>query len=208
MRHLVLTTATLALLATGAQSATITTIPDEDSAILPWGLPDTAAFGQTFTLASGGTVNDVTFRINDFGTSISFLAYLFAWDGTKTSGAALSSVAGTTAGSVARTGVTVSLGNVLVAAGQYVAFFQATSNGFAEWGSAPNTSYAGVDFVFQNNGGDGSQFGTTDWENPGIDLAFAIRYDEAVAPIPLPAGLPLLAAGLGMMGLVARRRKG
>ena len=30
---------------------------------------------------------------------------------------------------------------------------------------------------------------------------------ESPTPIPLPAGLPLLAAGLGVFGLVARRRR-
>ena len=38
---------------------------------------------------------------------------------------------------------------------------------------------------------------------PNVDLAFT-----ATTPVPLPAALPLLAAGLGGLALVARRRRG
>ncbi len=38
------------------------------------------------------------------------------------------------------------------------------------------------------------------------DLALAVAPDSALAPVPLPAGLPLLLAGLGAFGLIRRRR--
>lgn len=38
------------------------------------------------------------------------------------------------------------------------------------------------------------------------DLALAVAPDSALAPVPLPAGLPLLLAGLGALGIARRRR--
>lgn len=38
-------------------------------------------------------------------------------------------------------------------------------------------------------------------------LNYTYEFDEAVAPIPVPAALPLFLSGLVGMGLIARRRK-
>lgn len=200
----------LSLMSGTATATTISTLGNENSSIFNWGLPNTAAYGQTFTLGAAATLNTVSFRIDDVGTATTYIAYVFAWGGNLTVGSALASVVGSTVGSAGMQTVTVDLGDVAVGAGQYVAFLQATSPGLALWGSVFGDVYAGGGFVFQNNGGDETQFGTVNWQlnwqGPGYDLAFALTYDE-VAPIPVPAALPLMLLALGGLGLVARRRR-
>lgn len=193
-----------------AEALTISTLAQENSTIISWGLPDTAAYGQTFTLSSAATMNDVSFRINDRGTSVSFIAYLFEWAGNRTTGSALASVTGATSGTDAMETTSVDLGNVALGIGQYVAFLQATSSGSAAWGSVSADVYSGGAFVFQNNGGNEMSFGTsnweTNWQGSGSDLAFAMTFDNIV-PIPLPAALPLMLLALGSLGLTARYKR-
>ncbi|MFN4128277.1 MAG: hypothetical protein ACK4GC_00430, partial [Paracoccaceae bacterium] len=43
----------------------------------------------------------------------------------------------------AMSSVSVALGNVMLGAGQYVAFLQATSDGYTSWGSVAADAYAG-----------------------------------------------------------------
>lgn len=214
MKAILYATALLAGLAVStAQATTLTTLPQENDVIYSWGLPDTAAYGQTFTLGSAATLNNFAFRINDLGTSIDFVAYVFGWDTDRTVGSALLSVAGATLGSDAMTTISVAAGNLALGAGQYVAFLQAKSNGDAGWGSVSGSdAYSGGAFVFQNNTGDESQFGTVAWESnwqgPGSDLAFSIKFDAPPpSAIPLPAGLPLMVLALGGLGLAARRKR-
>ncbi|MFN4128200.1 MAG: VPLPA-CTERM sorting domain-containing protein, partial [Paracoccaceae bacterium] len=103
----------------------------------------------------------------------------------------------------------VALGNVMLGAGQYVAFLQATSDGYTSWGSVAADAYAGGAFVFQNNNGDESQFGqsawTSNWQGAGSDLAFSMTFDENISTVRLPAGGLLLIGALG--GLAALRRR-
>lgn len=49
-------------------------------------------------------------------------------------------------------------------------------------------------------------FGNTD-ERVKLDIKTRTAIDTTPAPIPLPAALPMLLAGLGAMGVIARRRK-
>jgi hypothetical protein len=48
-------------------------------------------------------------------------------------------------------------------------------------------------------------FGLHEGYKYGADVHAKLRYD--MAPVPLPAALPLLAAGLGLIGFVAARRR-
>lgn len=58
---------------------------------------------------------------------------------------------------------------------------------------------------------DTSSFLTGSWSKlpgqDGDDFAFTMSFEDAV-PIPLPAGLPLLVAGLSGLALLVRRRRG
>lgn len=44
-----------------------------------------------------------------------------------------------------------------------------------------------------------------DFDAPSVDDIVFIPLDDAVAPVPLPAGLPLMVVALGLVGLAARR---
>jgi len=72
-------------------------------------------------------------------------------------------------------------------------------------------------FIFANGGADLYGGGepisnTTAWVAQGVqynqDIAFRAVFDSSPAPVPVPAGLPLLAGTLGVLGLVTRRRHG
>ncbi len=41
----------------------------------------------------------------------------------------------------------------------------------------------------------------------GYQASYVVEYDAAVSAVPLPAGLPLVLGGLGILGFAARRRK-
>jgi hypothetical protein len=216
LKQTVLTAAaalTMMLSAGASDAATISTLSRELSRTGPWGLPSVAAFGQTFTLDQTSTLKDVTFRIDDGGTAINFISYVFGWDASnvRTTGSALAAVSGSTGRSATMRSVSIGLGDITVGAGQYVAFFQATSVGRASVGFTGGNVYDGGDFVFQDNLGDESLF-NTGWRilnasGTDFDTAFEITY-EPVAPIPLPGALPLMLAGLGALGIAARRRRG
>ena len=216
MRERAVVAFTAALLLAGAAQAstTISTLELENDAVFPWGLPDTAAYGQTFTLSGPAALNEVRFRIDDQGDSITFTAYLFGWSGTTVSGGALGTVDGSTAGVDGMETVTVDFAGVSLAAGQYLAFLQATSSpeSGARWGVvAGSDPYADGFFVFQNNGGDTNLFTSAwnrDFPDAGSDLAFSISFESLdIGVIPLPGGLPLLLGALGLFGLAARRRR-
>ena len=84
------------------------------------------------------------------------------------------------------------------------------------WDQRSTQSEVNITFDgFTQNLGDGAFFGLTSTEGvtsftlSGRDGAFGLdnfRY-TAVAAVPVPAALPLLLAGLGGLGMVARRRK-
>lgn len=211
-----LTAAALAFFASSASAAVLpsstitTTIPDQNNTVSSWGAgPATEIFGQSFTLGAATSLDFVDFMINDTGAAMNFNAYLFAWDGQNTTGSALYSGTGSTTGTNGLAIVSINTATTL-AAGSYIAYLEATSPGFAAFGSVwGSDAYAGGEFLYQDTGGQVNGRVSTPWvgdhQGPNWDLAFALRTSDTVAPVPVPAGLPLLALGLGTLGLIRRK---
>lgn len=68
-------------------------------------------------------------------------------------------------------------------------------------GSIGSTDDVSGSWAFSTDGG------ALTFQNAGGDNIGAILSDVTLSAVPLPAGLPLLATGLGLIGLIGRRRK-
>jgi len=199
-------------MAAPATAATISTIDSQNNALTAWG-HDTGgtsaatAYGQTFTLDSAHSLDNVTFAINDWGDAVGFDLQVFAWSGSMATGTSLGSVAGATAGVSGFTPVSVDTGGIDLAAGIYVAFLQATSTGIAQWGMTDDL-YSGGSVVFQYNDGDTGKWTTEAWPAfTSYDFAFSMAFTPlSVSEVPLPAAGFLLIAGLGGLFAAGRRR--
>jgi len=201
-----------------ASPITIDTTGSQNSAISYFGEPNTATYGQTFTLSSMATLTDFTFFVNDRQNSTigatNFAAYLMAWDSVtaRATGPVLfqsGNLSSANAGGFEQ--FTINTGSLLLDAGQYVAFFNLSNNfdgtnDAATFASVSGSSaYAGGAFVFLNNG---NNFGavttnqwSTNWECQGCDLSFRLN----ATAVPEPTTLSLLGAGLATAAVRRRR---
>jgi len=74
---------------------------------------------------------------------------------------------------------------------------------YSNWYSGEPNNYYGEDHLVGWWVGD--QW--NDWDRSNLSSAYIVEYDVGVAPIPLPAGLPLVLGALGLLGFASRRRK-
>ncbi len=190
-------------LVTPATAQTISTLEiGPKGTIQSWGAPDTSAYGQTFTVSDPTRLDTATVSIRDNGNPISFDLHVFAWSGARATGASLGQVSGITAGSADFELIEIgSIGADLNAAGEYVFFLQATSNGSSSWQTVDGTSYADGNFVYQNNGGNTDQWTTVNWTSSSLnDLAFSLVFN---LPALIQNQLADLAAASSAMGRFA-----
>ncbi|MBR0730661.1 autotransporter family protein [Bradyrhizobium japonicum] len=181
--------AALLVLGTSANAQNIDTMPQWNgtSFISSWGVPNTATYGQTITPTGGQTrLSGFTFQLaQQSGTAPQYQAYVYAWDATnqRITGPALFSsgvfTAPATASANTYAPVSINTGGVTLTPGQQYVLFLTTStitgqaNGTYRWGALTNnTTYAGGQFVFFNNGTNFSQLSTGTWSNIAQDLAF------------------------------------
>ncbi|HVN56056.1 MAG TPA: hypothetical protein VMT46_17120 [Anaerolineaceae bacterium] len=148
-----------------------------------FGVPNTATYGQTITMPGSGKLFQFSFYIFEPNTTI-FRGYVFAWDGTKATGAPLfSSPPMNTQISTTFQEVVFNIPDGLFLKGgqQYILFAstskdpgQPNSNG--KWGALPsNTAYTGGQFYYLNNGSDATQWTSEAWSTFAEDLAFRAK---------------------------------
>lgn len=187
----------------------------------PLGYPDTSTYGQTFTVAGPSTVlNSFEFSLGGLiyhAGAVEFAAYVMQWDSIvgEATGPVLYQSAATTDPntSTAFNNYTINTGSLALTAGdQYVAFFSIDGALYGQSSGATGMgwvgdAYAGGSTVWQNNGGNFGALTASPWVvDADSDMAFDAEFSNPVAT-PEPAPLVLLATGLLLLGLVARRRQ-
>ena len=177
---------TLAVLGS-TPAAAISTYKSWDGAqfVYEFGCPNTTTYGQVITIPRTKThLNKFVFSwANVPGSSGSMVVRgeVYAWDGSKATGSSLyeSSPRTISFNDSVFHKESFSPALAVTPGGQYVIFAsidkdyeQCTNNYILEWGAVDDSVYTKGTFVFQNNGGDESQWTSSPWSTFGIDLAF------------------------------------
>jgi hypothetical protein len=191
--------------------------------ISPFGVPYTATYGQTVTVSAGmSPLRGFAFEIGECSANVTFRGHVYAWDGSKATGASLfdSPVMSVPAGPGFRL-VTFSTGDLALAPGSYV-LFASTSQDQAEapssgcgWGRWSFNVYSGGQFAYLNNGPNAAEWTTRSWSVDRFsDLAF--RVDGLAGPattvgVPAASTTSLLIGFVSLIGValfeVFRRRR-
>lgn len=160
--------------------------------ISSFGVPNTASYGQTITAPAGSQViTSFTFRVEKLPITDFFRGEIFAWDGTKATGAPLYESLPRTSTGEALQDITFDTGGTPVTPGaQYVLFmsvskeFEASAGATARFRALTNdTTYPGGKFVFLNNGTNEGEWTTTAWSSIAEDLQFRVRFSSTQQPL-------------------------
>ena len=191
-----------------AQTIDTTTAWDGSSSISGWNSTVTETIGQTIQPTSGQTkLGSFTFELSQIGgtTPMQYQAYVYQWDsGNKTTtGPALFTSAVLTAPSgIGYTPVTINTGSLALTAGlQYILFFTTTSvsqvsNGQYQFGKVSAAAYP-FGAAFYSGSGQLSSLGSSQWAQPGFELAFIATFISATStststsPPPIVLFVPL-----------------
>lgn len=213
---------------TADAGVTISTLGSENGTVSAFGTPDsgsTPTYGETFIDPAGnGIIQSITFRVNDNNPNpLPFRASVYAYN-TVTNMLVGSALYTSTTLSIAPSPnilatVTVSGINTLLTPGNsYIALFSTIGLtgpvGGATYGIAPDGSYTGGTFVF-NNATTATGLATTSFSRPtdfgfpnNFDLSFALTFDASppTTATPEPATFALGVTGV-LAGLAALRRR-
>ena len=189
-----------------------------------WGKDNTQTYGQTITTPTDNVLTSFSFWLGRTSTnypdpsnpSLSFMAYVYAWNGTMATGPALYSsgvVTHNATPSTPFTKYTFSTGGLSLVPGDVYALFFSTSGlagtGRIQWEAATGDAYAGGNFIFMNNGENTADWTTTAWGSGyASDVRFEATFEGTGGPVvPEPSTWVMMITGLVALGLVALRRR-
>ena len=207
----------LAIAAPAAATIIDTTAIDRGNQF-PFGLPNSATYGQTFLVPTGdGTMTGFSlFLRGRFAGSgpLNLRGYVASWDGEKAGTLLYSSDVRTKDASAALAEFIFTTSIPVIAGSRYVAFLSVSDAGTqvgtnSRFRSPFTDDVIDGAFVFLNNGTDFSAIFRDAWSQVGQeDLFFRAQFDAApTSSVPEPATWALMVGGLGMVGGAARRRR-
>lgn len=192
-----------------AQNIDTTSSWNGSTFISSFGVTNTATYGQTVTVATPTQLLGFTFNIGNCSAPVTFRGHVYAWNGSMATGASLYDGPTQTvpADSAYHTVSFAPPAHIALAAGQYV-LFASTSEDQASatpascrWGALTNnTTYAGGQFVFINNGPAPGQWTTVNWSNIAEDLAFTANFTATAATAPALSQWSLMTLCLLLLG--------
>lgn len=176
----------------GTPASAISTLRDWDgsSFVWPYGCPDTSTYGQVIRVPRGKTtLNSFSFLwANNDGSrgSMTVRGEVYAWDGEKATGSAVyeSEPRKISYKKDNFHKVTFAAMAPVTPGARYVIFAstdkdheQCSGDYLLEWAIVNDASYPKGTFVYQNNGGDESQWTTSPWTTDyGSDTAFKATF--------------------------------
>lgn len=202
--------------ASGASASVIDTTGGSGGSISPFGSPNTATYGQTFTVGSDHFLNSFSLFLNgrQGGSTLDLRGYIASWDGSKASSILYTSTTQIMGVSGAGQEFAFNTGALDLQIGSKYVAFLSVSQLAAQAGSTftmqgTGNNYAGGDFVYYNNSTNFSSLTTNNWDCQECgfgDVMFKAAFSpEGNGQVPEPGSIALI--GLGLMGLVAARRK-
>jgi uncharacterized protein with beta-barrel porin domain len=186
-----------------AQTINTTTAWDGSASISAWNSDVTETIGQTIGPTSSQTkLSSFTFEISQIGgtTPMQYQAFVYQWNSASKTimGPALFTSGTLTAPTgLAFTPVTINTGSVALTAGlQYMMFFTTTSvtqvsNAQYQLGKTSGATYIAGGALYSGSG-DFSSLNGTQWEDPGLNLAFIATFASSSLAPPPPLFVPLL----------------
>lgn len=200
----------LALAASGAHATVIDTTASYVGDIHNFGYPDTATYGQTFTVTGTDTVlNSFSLYLNgDYTQDVR--GYIGTWDGSKVTNLLYTSNTVSVSGSGTHELSFAPGGLMLTAGGTYVAFLSISElpmQPFAYFGMPAGADSIPGQFVFINNSTNFSQLTNTAWTtnwSGNADVWFKADLGSPVSQVPEPTSLAL--ASVGLAALLGRRK--
>jgi len=175
----------------GSSAKNINTYKDWNGTdyVYPFGCSDTTTYGQLITVPATNTLNKFAFWWANAGGDGSMVVRgeVYAWDGSKATGSALWESKRKTI-SYSDSGfhkVTFRTGALPLTPGAQYVLFASIAKDYEEctnsyelvWGTVDDSVYSGGTFVYQNNGGDESQWTTQPWTTTyGKDTAIIATF--------------------------------
>jgi hypothetical protein len=207
----------LGLVAAPAMAQDIDTTGAHTGDIYNFGVPNTATYGQTFTVGGENVLNSFSMYLVGSADEVDFRAYIYAWDGGKATGNALfaSAIQGYSNGTQTPTEFAFATpGLTLDTGSQYVAFLSTSAvqieRPYVAVGMpGAGDVYAGGSFVYLNNGADFAALTRDAWTTNYIgngDVQFKADFSGSAAGVPEPAAWGMLIGGFGLAGAAMRTR--